>query len=432
VDGATGLLKEKAAKRSLASVTLKDRGDLSDILTWAALGVSLTVLPSLYWMLVVHSGSPPSALDLARHVGLLTAANAFSMIAASRSNDRTDRQIAAVVSSVLMSHGLVAFITLASRIYYSNQLLLISALISAISAVCILLIRQRMHKPKAAVVGAWNPVLDDLKIDFDYLDNPGSADLRQYDIILTTSVEPPESWTEALSKAMMAGRPFRQLAQYMEDEHGVVSVEHFDPDHLPLGGLTSYRVRKRVTDILITSLSLPVVIPVLAVGAVVVLATMGRPVIFVQNRVGQGGRVFDMYKLRTMHAAPAGNLQNATSKSDVRVTPVGRWLRRFRIDELPQLWNVLKGDMSLIGPRPEQPGLTEQYCEALPAFAYRSLVRPGISGWAQVRAGYAANLEETRIKLGYDLFYLKNFSFSLDVQIMLRTVVTLFTGSGVR
>jgi lipopolysaccharide/colanic/teichoic acid biosynthesis glycosyltransferase len=139
-----------------------------------------------------------------------------------------------------------------------------------------------------------------------------------------------------------------------------------------------------------------------------------------------------MYKLRTMQLAAPDGIEIATQNGDGRVTPIGRWLRRFRIDELPQLWNVLKGDMSLIGPRPEQPALTQSYCEDLPSFAYRSLVRPGITGWAQVRAGYAADLEETRIKLGYDLFYLKNFSFSLDMQIIFRTVGTLIFGNGVR
>jgi lipopolysaccharide/colanic/teichoic acid biosynthesis glycosyltransferase len=122
----------------------------------------------------------------------------------------------------------------------------------------------------------------------------------------------------------------------------------------------------------------------------------------------------------------------ATIRNDTRITPLGKWLRRFRIDELPQLWNVLKGDMSIVGPRPEQRSLSDDYTRAIPAFAYRSMVRPGITGWAQVRAGYAADLAETRIKLGYDLFYLKYFSFSLDVQILLRTIWILLSGRGVR
>jgi lipopolysaccharide/colanic/teichoic acid biosynthesis glycosyltransferase len=122
----------------------------------------------------------------------------------------------------------------------------------------------------------------------------------------------------------------------------------------------------------------------------------------------------------------------ATEVGDSRVTPVGRVLRRFRIDELPQLWNVLTGDMSLVGPRPEQPHLTENYTRALPAFAYRTLVRPGITGWAQLRSGYAANLVETRAKLTYDLYYIKNMSLTLDLKIALRTFWILLSGIGAR
>jgi lipopolysaccharide/colanic/teichoic acid biosynthesis glycosyltransferase len=139
-----------------------------------------------------------------------------------------------------------------------------------------------------------------------------------------------------------------------------------------------------------------------------------------------------MLKLRTMRAAAPSDAVIATTRQDPRITPFGRWLRRFRIDELPQLWNVLVGDMSLIGPRPEQPALAERYARDVPAFAYRQLVRPGITGWAQVRAGYAADLEETKIKLAYDLFYLKNFTLGLDLRILIRTVWTLISGAGVR
>lgn len=409
----------------------RPRADLSDLLSFLAIVLSLAVLPWVYFSLVQYWGSVPTNFDLWRHVLLIGLANAFALVTAARAGGRLDRQIATVASSVLMAHGGVAFLTLAFRIYYSNQLMLIAAGISLVVSFLIIGMRRRIHRNRAAVVGPWHPAITSLKVAYDHVESPG-VDLRPYDVVLTTSVEPPEGWTETLSKSMMAGKPFRQLAQYLEDEHGVVSIEHFHPDHLPLGGLTSYRVRKRALDILIILVSLPVVLPTVLVAALLIRMVMGPQVIFVQKRVGLGGKVFSMYKLRTMQPAAPDRDEIATQKGDMRVTPIGRWLRRFRIDELPQLWNVLKGDMSLIGPRPEQPALTQSYCEDLPAFAYRSLVRPGITGWAQVRAGYAADLEETRIKLGYDLFYLKNFSFSLDVQIILRTVGTLIFGNGVR
>ncbi len=184
-------------------------------------------------------------------------------------------------------------------------------------------------------------------------------------------------------------------------------------------------------DLMIVVALLPVALPILAAGALAVLISMGRPVLFVQPRTGQGGKVFSIYKLRTMQAS-AETHGATTVKGDLRITPVGGFLRRFRIDELPQLLNVLKGDMSIIGPRPEWTLLSEKYSRDLPVYVYRHLVRPGITGWAQVRGGYASDLAETRTKVGYDLFYIKNLSFSLDVQILLRTVWTLLSGGGAR
>jgi lipopolysaccharide/colanic/teichoic acid biosynthesis glycosyltransferase len=153
----------------------------------------------------------------------------------------------------------------------------------------------------------------------------------------------------------------------------------------------------------------------------------------VQDRVGLGGKSFKMLKLRTMRPAAVGAAAAATDAANsVRITPVGRFLRKYRIDELPQLFNVLVGNMSVVGPRPEWKVLSDAYREKFPVYSYRTLVRPGITGWAQVRSGYAADLEETRMKVGYDLFYIKNFSFALDVQILVRTIWTLVSAFGAR
>ena len=206
-----------------------------------------------------------------------------------------------------------------------------------------------------------------------------------------------------------------------------------EPSDLELTGgrLIWRRGGKRLFDILASLAMAPLALPVIAGAGVAILLTMGPPVVFRQARVGLGGRPFMILKLRTMRAGEPQS-QIATAPGDRRVTPVGRWLRRFHVDELPQLWNVLAGEMSLIGPRPEQPELAEAYAREAPAFAYRQLMRPGITGWAQVRAGYAADLAETRVKLGHDLYYLKNCSLRLDAEICARTVWALLSGSGAR
>ncbi|WP_417230627.1 sugar transferase [Brevundimonas sp.] len=410
---------------------LQKRRDLSAILSGIALVFGFIVLPAAYYFVYSLQSLELNSLDLWRCIYLNASANTFVMVAAARSSGRLDRQINLVLSSVIMAHGAVAFLTLALRIYYSNQLMFVAALVSVAAAMALLLMRRQFHKRRAALLGGWHPIAAKLRVDFDHLDSP-PVDLRIYDMILTTTAEPPTGWADAVTHAMLAGKPIRHVAEYIEEEHGIVSVEHFHLEHLPVGGLTSYQARKRAMDVFLVLIGLPIAALFLALGALAVLVTMGRPIFFIQSRVGLGGRVFRMYKLRSMRSPRQSVEEVATLKGDARVTPIGVWLRRFRVDELPQLWNVLKGDMSIIGPRPEQPVLTEQYREELPAFAYRSLVRPGITGWAQVRAGYAADLQETKVKLSYDLFYLKNFSFSLDLQIMVRTIGTLLTGNGVR
>jgi lipopolysaccharide/colanic/teichoic acid biosynthesis glycosyltransferase len=209
-----------------------------------------------------------------------------------------------------------------------------------------------------------------------------------------------------------------------------LAVDPFSGD-LRHGALTWRRSGKRLFDILASLGLAPLALPIVAAAGVSILLTMGWPVLFRQARVGLGGRPFMILKLRTMRPCTAGG-QTATAVGDRRVTPVGRWLRRFHIDELPQLWNVLAGQMSLVGPRPEQPALAEAYGLEAPAFSHRQLMRPGITGWAQVRAGYAADLAETRVKLDHDLFYLQNCSLGLDVEICARTILTILSGAGAR
>lgn len=402
-------------------------------LTLGAFAVAL-MLPLLYAALLVDTSFVRALRgDSLGHILLNSAANALIMLSALRLNGRFDRKLASILTRGLVVHGVIAFWILVARQDYSNQVMLMSATASFILGPAFVLIRHRTLEPRAAILGPWHELAEQVQIPCYHIENP-AANLAIYDVILTASViDLSPEWSTALSRAMLTGKTVRLLAEYLEEENGIVSLEHFDLEHLPEAGLTSYRTRKRVMDICLVILSLPVALPLLLIGALAILATMGRPIFFVQSRVGLGGQAFQMFKLRTMQIAPEKDGPTATSdRNDVRITPVGRWLRRFRIDELPQLWNVLIGDMSVIGPRPEWTLLSENYVERLPVYAYRHLVRPGITGWAQVKGGYASDLAETRAKVGYDLFYIKNLSFSLDVHILFRTIWTLLSGSGAR
>jgi lipopolysaccharide/colanic/teichoic acid biosynthesis glycosyltransferase len=260
-----------------------------------------------------------------------------------------------------------------------------------------------------------------------------ATDLSAYDVILVSFTESiSNEWARALSRAMLAGSQVRHVGEYVEDVRGAVSVEHFELDQLSDVGLVSYRPVKRLMDIATVIFLSPVVIALVALGAVAVLVTMGWPLFFVQERVGLAGKPFRMWKLRTMLPPKPGQSDHAAVPGDRRVTRVGAFLRRFRIDELPQVWNVLRGEMSLIGPRPEAVAFHEDYLRDVPEYTYRNLVRPGITGWAQVCAPPSANANEARRKLAYDLYYVKRMSMFLDFQIAIRTIWTVTNGGGVR
>lgn len=186
---------------------------------------------------------------------------------------------------------------------------------------------------------------------------------------------------------------------------------------------------KRALDIVISSVALVLLSPFAIIAAICVKLDSPGPIIFRQIRVGQYGQSFTMLKLRTMvQEAEQGGAQWAV-KSDNRITAVGQFLRRSRLDEIPQLYNVLAGEMSLVGPRPERPEFTPALEARIPFFVYRVLVKPGITGWAQINSGYAATEAESATKLSFDLYYVKNLSLGLDLRILLRTISSFASGS---
>jgi exopolysaccharide biosynthesis polyprenyl glycosylphosphotransferase len=224
---------------------------------------------------------------------------------------------------------------------------------------------------------------------------------------------------------------------FYEHAFGRVPVQHLPPvwfmSVLHLYQRSYSVVVKRAFDLLLAGVALILAAPAMCVVALLVRTTSPGPVLFRQIRSGEAGENFEMLKFRTMiHNAEAPDTAVWAAANDPRVTRVGRVLRTLRLDELPQLWNVVRGDMSIVGPRPERPEFLEALEESVPYWTRRHLMKPGITGWAQVRRGYTADQLGAAEKLSYDLYYLKHRSLLLDVAIALKTAAIVVTGSGSR
>ena len=188
---------------------------------------------------------------------------------------------------------------------------------------------------------------------------------------------------------------------------------------------------KRLMDVVLSIAILLVSAPIMLVVALIIRLTDPGPVIFAQERVGLFGRPFIMYKFRSMYVNAESKTGPTWAKeNDPRITPVGYWLRKLRLDELPQLWNVLKGDMSLVGPRPEREHFVKQFKAQIPLYARRLRVRPGITGWAQVKWKYDETFDDVKEKTKYDLFYVENISLKMDIKILINTIATMLSGKG--
>ena len=232
----------------------------------------------------------------------------------------------------------------------------------------------------------------------------------------------------------MKGVKIEESATWLERISGKIEVENLYPSWLVFGDgfrrSTLFRLVRRVVSVVIALVGLVLSLPLLPLIMLAIRLDSKGPVLYRQRRVGKGGKVFDVVKFRTMRTdAEAGGPQWA-GNNDPRVTRIGRFLRMSRLDEIPQLWCVLKGDMAFVGPRPERPEFVEWLSKEIPYYRVRHMVRPGLTGWAQVKYKYGSTVEDAREKLQYDLFYIKNASIGLDLLIMFQTVKTVLLKRG--
>lgn len=318
---------------------------------------------------------------------------------------------------------------------YTRQILMYSFLLANLWAFAGTFFSRRLTKPKLALVpfGRALELVDTEHAIITLLDET-DLDGRRYDGVVADlhSDDLPNEWERFLARCTLARIPVFHTQQLTESLTGRVKIDHLSENSFgSLQPSAFYSSFKRIIDFLCVFLLLPIFLPIMLATAVAVKLDSKGGIFYTQRRMGYRGKAFTMYKFRSMRNDIEGKGFTA-GEEDPRITKVGSIIRKYRIDELPQILNVLKGDMSFIGPRPESLELSLWYEKDVSFFSYRHVVRPGLSGWAQVNQGYAAEVEGMTVKLQYDFYYIKHFSLWLDILIVVKTIRTILTGFGAR
>ncbi len=242
---------------------------------------------------------------------------------------------------------------------------------------------------------------------------------------------------QTILDAQEQGVEVTRMPTLYEEMVGRVPIHHLELDWIIRSFTDQARVSgmyllvKRIMDIIGGLSGLLVFFVLFPFIALATLIDSGFPIFYSQPRLGQGGKTFKIYKFRTMHRdADAEAEIRPTEENDPRVTRVGNILRKTHLDELPQFWNVLHGEMSLVGPRAERPELVRAFQKQVPFYRARLLAKPGLTGWAQINYGYVATVKDTEVKIEYDLYYIKHRSLAVDLNIILRTISTVLSRSG--
>jgi lipopolysaccharide/colanic/teichoic acid biosynthesis glycosyltransferase len=345
-----------------------------------------------------------------------------------------------ILPAIVASHATMVTLLLLSRLPYHRPSLAAGFLLHLFWAFAVYFFVQRRVRPRIAIVPYGD--VEDLSaldnVEWHRLHRPDVADAGICNAIVADfAADMPDEWERFLADAAVDGRVVYQVQQLRESLSGRVQIKHLSENSFgSLAPARAYMAIKHLGDFVGALVLLPLAAPILAGCAIAIRLIDGGPILFRQKRVGRGGRQFTVAKFRTMRIAgspDADDRQAAiTGEDDPRVTRTGAVLRKLRLDELPQLWNILKGEMSFIGPRPEAQILSTWYTNDIAFYRYRHVVRPGISGWAQVNQGHVAGVDEVHVKLQYDFFYIKYFSPWLDMLILFKTVKTVLSGFGAR
>ncbi|WP_284123838.1 sugar transferase [Parerythrobacter aestuarii] len=330
------------------------------------------------------------------------------------------------------------------RLTYSASLFTIGMLGALVISYVFVAGNRRSRSVQYVVPGGR---VDEMAMDSSFLPAPSLVEMESLvearrlngAIIADLHHDHPDEWERLFAKAALNGIPVYHFRQIVELQSGQVIITHLSENSL--GSLipnVPYMATKRVVDVVAALLALPFCLVAFAIIGLVIKLDSRGGVFFIQDRMGFRGQTFRMVKFRTMRdRGPIEDEEERrkdamTQDGDARVTRVGRLLRKTRLDELPQIFNVLNGEMSWIGPRPEAAELSAWYESELPFYSYRHIVRPGMTGWAQVNQGHVTDLDDVNAKLRYDFYYVKNISLWLDMLIALKTIRIVFGGFGAK
>lgn len=343
------------------------------------------------------------------------------------------KSVGLLVTHVLITYAVIAFVVLFFRLEFSRLLLLTSTGMALAWFYIEYRLTNHYKRTKLAVInkGFASRVLPLQSVDARLLTTLDLGTVR-YDGIVADFTELNADEERFLTNCVLRGIPVYNAKNIYESVTGRVRIDHMSENNigalLPSPTLERF---KTLLDFLFVMITAPLILPLCLITAIAIRLESPGPVIYTQTRVGKGNKPFTIYKLRSMRFdldAP----QQFAGEADPRITRIGRFIRKSRIDELPQFLNILKGDMSLIGPRPEQPDFVKAFDKKIPFYSYRHVIKPGITGWAQVRYGYAADVSQNQVKIEHDFFYIKNYSLLLDIFIVLLTIRTMVTGFGAR
>lgn len=343
-----------------------------------------------------------------------------------------------IIPSFAVAYGVMLILFLFARLDYSRLHFLASFLLCVFWYYVVYFKLQRQHRLRIGVVpfGQVAALFEIPDISWVRLTDEEDKDGTYDAIVADLRADIPDEWERFLADRALAGTLVMHVKQMEESLTGRVAIEHLSENNLGslIPGIIYAKV-KRLWDLALAAAAIPLLAPFLLLIALVIRLDSPGPALFRQERMGYQGNPFMMLKFRTMTEGAAQDdprVAAMTLEEDERVTRVGRFLRRYRIDELPQILNIFKGEMSWIGPRPEAVPLSLWYETELPFYRYRHIVRPGITGWAQVKQGHVAEVGDVLWKLQYDFYYVKNFSFWLDLLIVARTIRTILSGFGAR